>query len=428
MPSRSIDREFVFRTKTLYVNGCSSSPDPWIDRSYRATWVDNFSGVDNPTWREQISAHQNATTAASGNRTTVSSSPADRHKYLPQSVNCGGGVKGDQIFAITGDILLPWAGSYVTRPLPDISLSNAAAGAFYGKVQDALSPVKGGTILAELHKTLRLLKSPIRTIRNQLEAHSARSLSITKSIGRRGKATPGKVRSAIRDISESYLTCVFGIQPSVRDANDVLKYLAHNYDRLRQEYRRVSASSARYTLLHENYTVGGNVPDSNYDFLNCRRVMMTEKVVQSGEVRLAVGDFGRPIARDLGLAPSAFLPTLWEVLPWSWFIDYAANIGAMIDAFSVPASNMCWVSRSLFTHQTTVVSGNEVDTRWRGTCGSLVIKTSNFERLKPLSLGVPSFQWDPKLGFRRLLNIGAVAVVLGTRQKQAAYPFRSLGL
>jgi hypothetical protein len=52
------------------------------------------------------------------------------------------------------------------------------------------------------------------------------------------------------------------------------------------------------------------------------------------------GQIGR--AQSLRLLPADWLPTAWDLLPWSWVADYFTNIGDIIQALSFPTSNLVW--------------------------------------------------------------------------------------
>ena len=47
-----------------------------------------------------------------------------------------------------------------------------------------------------------------------------------------------------------------------------------------------------------------------------------------------------------GFTPSEFIPTAWELLPWSFLIDYFVNIGDVIQANIVSLSDLAWANRS----------------------------------------------------------------------------------
>jgi hypothetical protein len=57
----------------------------------------------------------------------------------------------------------------------------------------------------------------------------------------------------------------------------------------------------------------------------------------------------------LGFDWSNFVPTLWEILPWSFAIDYFTNIGDVLSAWSFPLSAITWAQSTLRnSHEFTV--------------------------------------------------------------------------
>jgi hypothetical protein len=87
-------------------------------------------------------------------------------------------------------------------------------------------------------------------------------------------------------------------------------------------------------------------------------------------------------SRLLGFDPSSFLPTVWELIPYSFLIDYFTNIGDVIEGWSQLGINLAWCNRT--------------------TKKSLVVKSSSFSNKlisKQLTgLNYEAVSFEPSLG------------------------------
>jgi hypothetical protein len=51
--------------------------------------------------------------------------------------------------------------------------------------------------------------------------------------------------------------------------------------------------------------------------------------------------------RHYGLNIQEFIPTVWELVPWSFFVDYFANIGDILECATLIRSDVSWVNRGI---------------------------------------------------------------------------------
>lgn len=365
-------------------------------------WNNSMSGFRNPRWRSQVAVHQNATTTLTGYKLTCVSSQAFlvwTYKYLCHSGNPD--KYTDRSETIVGEFQSAFPGS--VNPISFSStIANAAAAGFYNKVNQTISPVEGGVILAELRETLHLLRHPLSGIKRLLLDHDRRVRKIKKSSPRRPNS-PG-VRSAIR---ESWLEVVFGWQPLNKDIGDVLLYLQTDRERLRQDFRDVSYTAEGHTVLQPRLLYFGAASSSQYNQDCTKYEVLQYSCRQAGQVRLAVGDSQNRSFTELGLLPEKFLPTAWEIIPYSFVVDYFTNVGKVISAFSVPSSRIAWLYRTERA-ETRLETGGKPKPNWMGSPGQSTIIARNVSRSVPVNLGLPNFEWDPYVGLKRALNITAL--------------------
>jgi hypothetical protein len=58
----------------------------------------------------------------------------------------------------------------------------------------------------------------------------------------------------------------------------------------------------------------------------------------------------------LGFRLDEFVPTLWEVLPWSFLVDYFSNVSEIISAATYVNSNLAYCSKTVVTERKSSVS------------------------------------------------------------------------
>ncbi len=64
-----------------------------------------------------------------------------------------------------------------------------------------------------------------------------------------------------------------------------------------------------------------------------------------------------PFRQNFGLTLDEFIPTVWELIPYSFLVDYVTNIGAIIDGYSLNKSGLKWLAIGEERVATTKVSG-----------------------------------------------------------------------
>lgn len=389
---------------------CPYKSDDSYDRvafGPRGHW-DALYGFLNPAWRAQVSRHENASTDMSAYSTLVSKSPAFLTKswrYLCKVPD----FMTDASYEIDGFYhdVYDWSWSFNVGY--DSSVANEAAARFYNRASSFLSPVKGGVILGELKETIHLLRNPLRAMRDLISAHDKRASSAKKRL-KGGSSSAAQVRGVIAD---SWLELVFGWLPLQSDVQDIVYYLSNNRDRLRQEFNDISGSSQKVIASGlETYPCAS--PGAEFNQLGSRKYRLLAECRQIGQLRLAVGDGCPSTVRDLGLIPEQFLPTLWEIMPWSFLIDYFTNIGDLINSFSFPSSRIVWISRTERGRTVTDCAGIPASP-WVGSLGTLSVETRIVRRTVPSNFGLPSFDWDLSPTTRQLENI--LALIVGTRAR-----------
>jgi hypothetical protein len=138
--------------------------------------------------------------------------------------------------------------------------------------------------------------------------------------------------------------------------------------------------------------------------------------------------------RLLGVSWEDLIPTAWELIPYSFLIDYFTNIGDVLEGWSVHQSDLGW-SAKLIRKRAERSSVNHRDskaytianypsfkslTRISLSCSQAVCIRTDVNR-SPASVPHPSFSWEiPGMG-RKWINMSAL---LASRNKVRRQIFR----
>lgn len=301
---------------------------PPVGGSYTSS-ENTFTGVENRNWRSQVRHGSNATTVASGE--------TYQRFGLPPQYYCFGYVGSSTSAAnarrqslCTGQI--PILGASLGSNEEVAAINNARID-FSKHVGHIYTSFQGGVFLGELRETLHMIRRPAQSLRKRVGEY----LADVQKNARRLKRLPKPARE--KWVSNTYLEYSFGWAPLLSDLDDARKYLQRRQDILFKEIKTTKGVASVRALRDETLqstTVGPAT------LIRSRRYVDTYTCVYAGGV--ASTATGRTLvnASAMGLSARNFVPTLWELIPWSFVIDYFSNIGDVIEAWSNQRINLAW--------------------------------------------------------------------------------------
>lgn len=374
---------------------------PYVPKTFSFTFRtlnSSRSGSSVPGWRQKIAQGINATSDFSATLERGYIEPLMDHMR-------GTTVKGNYWWGYQRKTAGWWSFGLTSVPsAPSASLvnsvSNRAATAFYKKLASQLTLFQGATALGELAETLRMIKNPAKTLRKSVDDY----LSTAE------KRKRGPKRRLDKDLADTYLEYMFGWAPLIKDIDDARTYLDRRQEQLCNQLIPITAIASG----SESSDVATG---QNLNFVNAYARILTTKTVQhryKGAIRTTVTGNPSFTAGSLGFAPKDFLPTAWELLPWSFVIDYFTNIGDVISAYSIGRMGLAWGCSTLRTESLSTVYGinttlgiAEVMYRYtKNGSGWLYRKSVN--RTSVNSVPLPEIQFElPGLG-TKWLNLAAL--------------------
>lgn len=231
----------------------------------------------------------------------------------------------------------------------------AALSKIHDKIRATEYGVDGLIILGELRETISLLRNPllamrkgIKTYVSTLETTSAR---IRRELRARKSETPAHLlnrrRNAVKDaMAGSWLEFSFGVKPLISDVEDVCETITKTLEG-KPRKRRLSSKSPQGTRTSIVTHSQGYVSGWNYERIrySSSKTTTADVMFVAGMKREIIGPLSAAKwGSRMGLQFQNFLPAAWELLPWSFLIDYFVNIGDIVEASCTDMSQVIYLN------------------------------------------------------------------------------------
>lgn len=323
------------------LDGDFFTPDGTLNGdSYRVT------ERQSPGWKSRIAIGEDATTEMSAVR--------QHWKYRPAF--CSVATLWDHPYA--GPISQRWEmegdfapisnnGDSADVPSEVLLVDQQALTRFISDARAAQSALKGLVTLGELGESLHMLRNPAMELRKRLTSYVdyTRAKHYRYAEAWRRRVNRGTSRRVLRD---QWLEYSFGWAPLVNDIKDA-KQAIDDAVELRQS-QFVTGSALKRALANQdlqrsvvNYASGSYLR-AIYDQVD----IYTITCRYYGRVKLkAINPAGpRLLRQTFGFTWQDFVPSIWELIPYSFLVDYFSNIGDIISVLTFQESELKWKSRT----------------------------------------------------------------------------------
>lgn len=302
------------------------------------SWSDSVTGVREPAYKRLIAQKSNATTSRNGVLQTIVSRPVSGELEFwthPTSTNTAyyrwyrvGGYE-PQVLPNFSPPSLPVTGAGVQ------SADNQAIANLYKRLIGIETSVQSGEDFGEIGQTIRMLKRPLQSLTKfstELATGQLRAVSIKNS---------AKAAKALADTTLEYR---FGIKPLCSTVAEALVGLQNRDNVFKAHpFSAKGMSSQKSVSPPTDFSANGSL---NY----VQTITQTQEVRYKGEWICRSDLPKRSVESVLGLRWKDVIPTLYNLAPYSWLLDYFTNVGDIVNSIAVPWSDVAWCCKTTRHH------------------------------------------------------------------------------
>lgn len=311
-------------------------------------------GSDVPDYRKLIRAKQSATTSLSAFGVRVEGL-WQGNVFVQQRSKNGSDLPYRLTEEIYGDLGIPSSTSSLpntSSPLPAVvtRVHNKAIMGFIKKAIAAQTTLQGGVVLGEIRETIHGFKRPASGIRNFLNSYCNNVRKIVRSPRGVKIRNYTKKRDRVKEfnslLSDTWLEYKFGWDPLVSDVEDAFKTLVDLV---------VYKEPVKYIQFRAGDTsnLSPVIDTVNCAIVQLKRVYQLSDEYQEklyGVISLenglstSIGGGGYITLQSIGLDLRSWIPTVYELIPYSFLVDYFTNVNEIINAACFNKTSIKWVN------------------------------------------------------------------------------------
>lgn len=335
-----------------------------------------LSGYRNPGWRRIIESGGNANSELLASKRVL--------KFVGHSGTAFGRAKkfstGPSRY-VTYSKTIPYGLAWLPEPsdpvLPVLTSDalNEAKVKLNSRISSVQTAFQGGIYLGEARETVMFLAGGTRSLRQAFERYLTqvrkrveRSLRTVRSPTRTKKRK--KAGGSLRDrkimvansvIADQWLALQLAIKPLVSDvqsAGEALARLDTMTDMDDRQIVRVTVTKRASSFVDWGNGDPGFWYDNSISAGGSPTLPLKYRVRDDDSVRVTLRASVRAkragkagVLQYLGFEPGMFAPTLWNLLPHSYLIDYFTNIGDIVNSWAVWFGDLEWCWRTTLTQR-----------------------------------------------------------------------------
>ncbi|DAD49962.1 maturation protein [ssRNA phage Esthiorhiza.2_46] len=367
--------------------------------------MNSVTGSYLPGWKSIIRSGGNATTNLNGIEFLIEGDTFFSYQRFGHYPAYGYAVT----YQCSGHYPYNWVNSAIeASPSLKAEVKNRAIRKFLDDAKSKRTSFEAGQDLGEIKQTIESFVHPMKSLRD-----------LTLGYFQKLKKAKGKYRDSIslhKALSDSYLEYRFGWRPLALDIADAYAGLT---SRTRMSNTAPCSASGKGS---EKLDSSSGLASYGWD---SRMVLDQNSYLNysfriKGAIRLNLDSNGRiPLAQSLQLSTvNDFAVTAWDLLPYSFVVDYFVNVGEIVNALTFPTSDLTYVvaterteliSQYLLRHITVDSTPGLVWDSQGTNASSVKFIVKKFSRYIPDSLDlIPSVRVSLPVSSRPWENMGAL--------------------
>jgi len=301
-------------------------------------------GFKNPRYKQQIAAMDNATTTMSGVYTIVDSQPGWAQLGCRWDPINGYNSQQFCVMDWKGHLAAFNHGSTLTDPLYSGNAEPKARLKVYKEIRDIQTQVSGLTFLGELRESIRMIRRPLARLQETIKDWEATVKKLKRY----------RPRDWTHQLSSAWLEKSFGWDPLLNDIDGAFDaYDLSVFRPTRVRFRCVGVDGKLDNTLSATTLGSATSVENNLWVNNFRKRYDRHVYVYRGAVKTQAEHDTTSYVTSVGFHAKEWLPTAWELLPWSFLVDYFASIGDVLEATVTNKSALAWISGSSIKTRTT---------------------------------------------------------------------------
>lgn len=233
-----------------------------------------------------------------------------------------------------------------------LKANNKALVRFYTAIRTEYQHAKTLISIGELPETVRMLKRPFAGLQGMINGYlttfDRRGRSVVTARKRRKRNKLPLWQDLNRVAAESWLEVSFGMKPLISDVVSISETLSRFQDNGRDRRTAVQGFGDSVDNGSISVTATGETGSFLYTRLSSRNVSRwVVKYLGGVNTQTSGPDGSLYRLRSLaGFIPEEFVPTVWNLCPWSFLADYFFNVGQVLDATWTVTSDVRWAIKS----------------------------------------------------------------------------------
>jgi len=207
----------------------------------------------------------------------------------------------------------------------------------FDSIREIESSANVGETLGESEETFQLMMRPARGLQDLTKYVMDNHTDLLR------KARPNNYRRIAKSLADLVLEYRFGVAPLIEDfkrVSETLPFRTLNEPRVVPIKGKGRSFSATMSKIGDYKLVAGDINGTEITFSN----VSDFTVRYHGMYRMDPGIDYASYQQSLGLTWREALPTLANLTPYSFLLDYVSNFGSVLSQFAAPWGSVAWVN------------------------------------------------------------------------------------